>query len=154
VALDKVVADDHDMNLRKFELSEEEWIIATNLRDVLLLKVVRVSREPQRSLVSDCISVSETSGWPMSPFNISRAVVMKTSGADLPSMLYLLLTHILPSKHSKRDRRWAVFRSYVYETNSWRPPLERYVSSDDELVYVRLARVYGGPEGIRPLCSR
>jgi hypothetical protein len=49
VALDKVtvvVADDHDMNLRKFELSEEEWIIATNLRDALLLIKVRVSRDP------------------------------------------------------------------------------------------------------------
>ena len=33
-ALDKVTGD-CDLNLRKFELSGEDWMIATNLRDVL-----------------------------------------------------------------------------------------------------------------------
>ena len=42
-------ASNCDMNLRKFELSEEDWIVATNLRDH---DVVKVSQSLVQ--ISDC----------------------------------------------------------------------------------------------------
>ena len=41
VALDTITSE-HDMKLRQFELSEEDWAIAIHLRDVLKVRILNL----------------------------------------------------------------------------------------------------------------